>query len=99
MKTTGFFLHGTEMDQIKEKNMEERIQELFWKESVSTIVLAGKAGIGKSWMAKKVSVCALKEEFFDIILGLFEREAQEKGPLSVYSWPVICAFNCYRGGN
>lgn len=58
---------GSEKDRIKEENLEKRIQELFRKEYVSTIVLAGKAGIGKSWMAKKASVCALKEDIFDIL--------------------------------
>ncbi|KAL3509031.1 hypothetical protein ACH5RR_028432 [Cinchona calisaya] len=46
-------LLGSEMNQIREEDLEERILDLLRKEKMSTIVLAGKAGIGKTWMARK----------------------------------------------
>lgn len=56
------------MNQIREENFEEKILDLFQKENISTIVLAGKAGIGKTWMARKVTSLALKEDVFDFSL-------------------------------
>ncbi|KAL3509004.1 hypothetical protein ACH5RR_028405 [Cinchona calisaya] len=69
------------MNQISEEDLEERILELLKKEKMSTIVLAGKAGIGKTWMARKVSLQALKEDMFDVSLWVYMSIMQKERAL------------------
>ncbi|KAF5935574.1 hypothetical protein HYC85_026703 [Camellia sinensis] len=50
---------------------EERILKLLKDEGSKTIVLVGKPGSGKTWMAKKLSARATRERLFDFILWVF----------------------------
>ncbi|CAK9173282.1 unnamed protein product [Ilex paraguariensis] len=50
---------------------EKRVVELLRDNNVSTIVLAGKPGIGKTWMARKVSTHSLRKHLFGITLWAY----------------------------
>lgn len=48
----------------------ERILELLKEGNVSTIVLSGRSGSGKSWMARKVGLLAVREKVVDLTLWI-----------------------------
>ncbi|CDP20812.1 unnamed protein product [Coffea canephora] len=58
------------MDQNSVEQEVTRILELLMERNVSTIVLSGKSGIGKTWMARKVGLLAITNERVDIMLWI-----------------------------
>ncbi|XP_027181724.1 putative disease resistance protein At4g19050 [Coffea eugenioides] len=58
------------MDQNSVELQAERILELLKEKHVSTIVLSGKSGSGKTWMARKVGLLAVKKKVVDITLWI-----------------------------
>ncbi|CDP19481.1 unnamed protein product [Coffea canephora] len=58
------------MDQNSVEEEATRILELLMEQNVSTIVLSGKSGTGKTRMAKKVGLLAVTNERVDIMLWI-----------------------------
>ncbi|KAL3499661.1 hypothetical protein ACH5RR_038754 [Cinchona calisaya] len=58
------------MDQNSGEQQVTRILELFTGGNVSTVVLSGKSGTGKTWIARKVGLCAVKEDVVNFTLWI-----------------------------
>ncbi|KAK9275152.1 hypothetical protein L1049_022411 [Liquidambar formosana] len=57
------------LETVKERK--EKILKLLSDEKITTIVLVGKSGVGKTWMAREINDHAISNDLFDITLWLF----------------------------
>lgn len=58
-------------DQLALENQEEKIFKLIHDDNITTIILSGDLGVGKTWMARKLSERAIKSKLFDTTLWFF----------------------------
>lgn len=58
-------------DQLALENQEEKIFKLIHDDNITTIILSGDLGVGKTWMARKLSERAIKSKLFDSTLWFF----------------------------